>query len=127
MTNKDEIRSKTQEWYSRTAGEFTAVVYADMMERPDWVPHFWNIPERMHAGICRWVLFGVRPGDFLCAVLRHDLMGAARMADDENQQLLYKYCLVLVNATPAACHGPDSLKTWRGVWPAQDLHEDSTA
>jgi hypothetical protein len=121
----NELRKqKIAEWHNKTLAEPQSAVYAEMVGSPSWALPFWGIPEYMHDGICRWVLFGAVPGDFLQAVLRHDLMGAAMKADDINKGLLYEYAKVMYNAMPPGSHGPDCFSRWKGVFPE---NEDDTA
>ena len=93
--------------------------YADMCGNPDWARHFNIIPQRMHGGIVRWVLFGIIPGSFLQAIIRGDLFDAAGRADDENQRLLYEYAYALYNGVPAEAKGPRALDTWKGMYPEE--------
>lgn len=65
----------------------------------------YNIPDHMVAGLWRYILHGVEPGHFLCAVLANDLMAALRRADDINKHSLPAYGAFLVNVAPAACFG----------------------
>lgn len=102
-----------------TSPEPPSAIYAEIMGGLGRSPAFSRIPERMHEGLIRWVLFGIRPGDFLCAVISDSLSAAASRADDENRALLYEYAYVMHNATPLACWGPQALDTWKGVFPAQ--------
>lgn len=120
MTANQLRREKIDEWMERTKMTPEAEVYADLIGNHGWALPFWKIPDYMHGGICRWVLFGVVPGDFLCAVLRHDLMGAARQADDNNRRLLWEYANVMANAMPEQSHGPHCFATWKGVWPHEE-------
>lgn len=86
----------------------------------DWGRDLARIPEYMQPGIARWALFGVVPGDFLCAVIEGDLFEAAARADDVNRHHLWLYAYVLHNAVPAAAKGPGALSTWKGIWPKPD-------
>lgn len=63
------------------------------------------IPDYMHEGLVRFIVLGVRPGDFLSAYLCGDLFGALRRADDTNRKLFESYALFLFNYAPANCYG----------------------
>ena len=67
--------------------------------------HPFRIPERMAPGIRRYVEEGVKPGDFLCAVIAHDLFEAVGRADDENLENLPAYVAWFYNEAPGNCHG----------------------
>lgn len=84
----------------------------------DRLNHF--IPDHMHGGVIRWVCFGIRPGSFLTAVLKHDLFEAVRSGDEENQDALVGWVKFFYNYAPTACHGADNITTWKGVWPDAD-------
>jgi hypothetical protein len=76
----------------------------------------YRVPDYMHGGLARWVLWAIPPGDFLKAVLSNDLKGAAQRADENNQRCLFDWCVVLYNALPGNCHGsPLDIEAWRGT------------
>lgn len=54
-----------------------------------------TIPEYMKGGLDRYVRLGIRPGDFLQAVLRNDFADAVLRADDFNRSYLHEYALLL--------------------------------
>jgi hypothetical protein len=70
-------------------------------EEVDWG----DVPERMRPGIVRYVEHGTPPGNFLQAILKNDLVDAARRADDENAEILPSYALLMLRSLPAACWG----------------------
>ena len=73
----------------------------------------WHIPARMMGGLERWIKHGKLPGDFLCAVLRNDLMVACQIADDENLANLPAYAAYLYNEAPSQCHGSlEKVRAW---------------
>lgn len=63
------------------------------------------IPERMMPSIKRYVEEGVKPGDFLTAVIENDLSEACGRADDENMRNLPAYAAYFYNETPGGCWG----------------------
>jgi hypothetical protein len=71
------------------------------------------ISARMMDGIKRYVDQGKGVGDFLQAVICHDLWGAVGHADDENRDNLPAYCAFFHNHVPADCHGSrEKYKAW---------------
>jgi hypothetical protein len=71
------------------------------------------IPERMREGIIRWVDEGIRPGNFLWAVVRNDLAATCAAADDENRALIPLYTRWFYWEAPAGCCGsPENAKSW---------------
>lgn len=63
------------------------------------------IPEHMMGSLERWIKFGIKPGDFLTAVLENDLKNAVGYADDENLKNLPAYIGYLYNEAPGDCWG----------------------
>lgn len=64
------------------------------------------LPPDLRAGLLRYVVDGVRPGDFLCAVLDNDLADAVGRADSEARLAQLKAIHSwLFNFTPSACFG----------------------
>lgn len=47
-----------------------------------------TLPDGLREGWCRFWLFGIWPGSFLSAVIRNDLIAAARHADHTNALFL---------------------------------------
>ncbi len=71
------------------------------------------IPDRMMAGLRRYVSHGIEPGSFLTALLRNDFLEAVRRADDENLANLPAYAAWLYEQAPAPCHGsPEKVAAW---------------
>ena len=64
-----------------------------------------NLPERMFLALCRYVVDGVRPGDFLQAVLANDLRSAVGCADDENTGHLANWSRVVYQHVPSNANG----------------------
>lgn len=72
-----------------------------------------GIPERMHAGIVAYVLYGQAPGGFLAALLKNNLLDAFTFADAENKRILERYSDMLVLDLPADCCGSeDAFRNW---------------
>lgn len=70
------------------------------------------IPQYMWAGLARYVVPGIRPGDFLMAVLSNDLREACARADDENRRRLFDYTFWLENYARAAWGDRATVKAW---------------
>ena len=61
------------------------------------------VPVHMLPGLKRFILNGVKPGDFLYAVLCSNLKEAVGRADSENKRNLSAYMELLYNYAPATC------------------------
>lgn len=65
------------------------------------------VPEHMRAGMARYVVFGILPGQFQRAILSGDYFEACRRADDENRRCLFNYAMFLMNYAPQGCFGSE--------------------
>jgi hypothetical protein len=63
------------------------------------------IPDYMLPGIHRYIVDGIKPGQFLQAVISNDLHMAVNHADDNNLPNLVAYIGYFYNKTPASCWG----------------------
>ncbi len=64
----------------------------------------------------RWVKFGIRPGEFLSAVLSNNLREAFGRADDINQARMFDIVQYCYNEIPSPCWGsPEAMRTWKGT------------
>ena len=80
--------------------------YSENMEK-------YTIPKYMKEGILRYLEKGIRPGDFLTAVICNDLRGALAHADDINIVLLPNYVRYFNWEAPSECWGsPEKMKKW---------------
>ena len=71
------------------------------------------IPDRMMGGIKRYIESGVKPGDFLTAVICNDLRKACGQADDENLANLPAFVGYFYNEVPSMCWGsPEQMNGW---------------
>lgn len=71
------------------------------------------IPEHMHQGIINWVVYGIRPGGFLNAIIENDLMDAVGKADPTNYTNIRALVGFFYNETPHVCHGSvEKAKRW---------------
>jgi hypothetical protein len=85
-------------------------------------PKWSLIPGHMIGGMRRYIECGIRPGDFLTAVLSNDLMEACGRADYANRHCLFNYATFLYNYAPRECFGsPERVDAWierKGLgWP----------
>lgn len=71
------------------------------------------IPEHCRGGLERYIEHGIKPGDFLTAVLENNFcLGVAR-ADDINSERLRDYVHFLHCEAPSDCSGsPEAVKAW---------------
>jgi hypothetical protein len=63
------------------------------------------IPENMRPELLRWIEDGIRPGDFLNAIIENDLYRTFNIADDENIFRIQSYVKFFYNCTPIGCWG----------------------
>jgi len=75
----------------------------------DWDCRGEKIPERMAAGIARYVIYGILPGHFMYKVLSNDLVGASIYADQQNKKLLDVYACLVFYILPFNCWGSEEL------------------
>ena len=93
------------------------VVYGQITGRPEWGDAMQRlIPEYMRPGVLRWIAGGIRPGNFLSAVLENDLMGAYGRADSTNVACMEDYVTFLYNYVPSDCYGSvEEVNEWKGL------------
>ena len=73
----------------------------------------WEIPKRMERPLERYINEGRPVGDFLQAVICHDLFLAVGRADDDNVENLPAFCAFFHNHAPSDCHGSlEKYKAW---------------
>ena len=89
---------------------------ADALEKSgmvDFKGDYAQIPEYMQAALRRYVLQGIKPGDFLTAVICNDLRNAVGRADAVNLPLLKLYVQWFYNVAPGACWGSlENMNEW---------------
>jgi hypothetical protein len=89
---------------------------------PAWAGRLRLMPQHMRAGMARWIVFGIRPGGFLTAVLHNDLFGALKQADDINMRSLPEIGMFLYNYAPSLCYGSQSkVSDWTGCAPKPEV------
>jgi len=79
----------------------------------DFKGEYAQIPEHMQLALRRYVLEGIKPGNFLTAAICNDLCGAVFRADDTNYPLLKLYLQWLFNVAPGICWGSqEKMEVW---------------
>ena len=78
-------------------------------DRANWT----LIPPHMIGGLRRYIENGIKPGSFLCAVLRNDLCEAVLRADDVNRRALWQFVAFLYDYAPIPAWGsPEKFDAW---------------
>lgn len=73
----------------------------------------YRIPERMMEGINRYIKQGIKPGNFLTAVIQNDFQEVAHRADRENLMNLPAYAGYFFNQAPSGSFGsPEIMEAW---------------
>ena len=81
-----------------------------------------QIPERMRPGILRWIEEGIKPGEFLSAIITNDLQETFARADDENIFRIHSYIRFFYNHTPSGCWGSiERAKEWASKFTQKDI------
>lgn len=72
------------------------------------------IHERYRGGLARYVINGIRPGSFLCAVISNNLREAlGRVDNDVTIEQVRQITLWFYNECPTQCHGDaDAMENW---------------
>ena len=72
-----------------------------------------DLPSNLFNALERYVNYGVKPGDFLSAVLSNDLFGAIGRADHISLSFLPKICSFVYNELPGNYWGSrENMKEW---------------
>jgi hypothetical protein len=80
---------------------------------PSGVEWLKRIPAHCQPGLARFVILGIKPGSFLCAVLAGEKELAERKADDINAPALKHYESFLFNGCPSDAVGsPKAVRAW---------------
>lgn len=95
-------------------------------KRPDWME------PAIFEGLKGYALFGHGVGNFLTAVLSHELFDAFGRADDNNTKCMQLIVRFIYCELPTNCHGSrDMVDGWmdvgglRGLAEAQAAHDDA--
>lgn len=71
------------------------------------------LPEHIRGGVKRYIEQGIRPGDFLQAVISNKLKESFERADDINRYEMFKIVLFFYNEAPLSCwKSEDSMNRW---------------
>ncbi len=71
------------------------------------------VPDRMMGGIRRYIEHGIKPGDFLVAVITNNLLDSVTLSDDENLVNLPAFVHYFYNEAPAICWGSkEKMDNW---------------
>lgn len=79
-----------------------------------WAERLRALPEHMHSGVVRWVLFGIEGGSFMRAVFGDQLVRSFMAADDTNQRHMMRWVEFLVDGCPHACRG-EGYQDWKAA------------
>jgi hypothetical protein len=72
-----------------------------------------GLPASLRAGMERYVLYGIKPGDFLCGVLTNKLVKAVKNADYENRYKLLEIVDWCIEHLPKPAWGDElSVDSW---------------
>ena len=72
-----------------------------------------RLPENLEAGIWRYVMKGVRPGDTLVALFTGDMFAFFSRADERTQEMTGELVRFVVSMCPSGCSGGrDQLNRW---------------
>lgn len=83
------------------------------------------LPEHMQEGARLYVEHGVRPGDFLTAVICNNFAEAFSRADDVNLDYMQEWARWLWTEAPAMCWGsPQKVKEWCDLHAAKRLEAE---
>lgn len=73
----------------------------------------YHIPEHMHGGIVRYLLFGIIPGGFLQAIITNDLDRAKAVADQANKFTILLFIQWFREQAPPDSHGSQAaMDSW---------------
>lgn len=73
----------------------------------------YEISDELEDALREYIDSGIRPGDFLTAVICNDLVQAVAKADDTNMANLPAFASYLYNEAPRQCWGSDeAMKRW---------------
>jgi hypothetical protein len=77
--------------------------------RADWT----GVPEHLRGGLDRYIVHGIKPGDFLTAFLSNDLMETLGRADDKSRAGFFGLASFLYNEAPSGCfRSPENVARW---------------
>jgi len=87
-----------------------------------------GLPDYMRDGIRNYLEHGLRPGDFLLAVLSNDLMEAFVQVDDVNRAAMHDWVRFLYNHAPRNSWGsPDLVDDWVRLGGIKGAHKQAAS
>ena len=76
-------------------------------------PNYSKLPSHIQKGVQRYIEHGVKPGDFLTAVICNDLKESFARADETNIERMFDIVSFFYNEAPLWCWGsPERMKNW---------------
>ena len=72
------------------------------------IPGLNKLPEHCREGLYRYIVYGMKPGNFLTAVISNNFVDAVSMADHVNLPRLKDYAIFLVADAPSGCWGSEA-------------------
>lgn len=76
-------------------------------------PNYDLLPPYMQGGMKRYLENGIRPGDFISAVLQNDLVEAYRRADKINIAYMHNWVKFIYNHVPMRAQGSkEKFENW---------------
>ena len=91
-------------------------------------PDYSKLPSHIQGGVKRYIENGVKPGDFLTAVICNDLKESFGRADKTNIERMFDIVSFFYNEAPGGCWGSKGrMKDWmkRGGWEGIDKPNSS--
>ena len=72
-----------------------------------------RLPPHIRDGVKRYIEHGIKPGDFLTAVIQNNLKESFARADETNIERMFDIVSFLYNEVPLLCWGsPERMKNW---------------
>ena len=72
-----------------------------------------GVPEHLHHGLVRYLVYRIQPGSFLMACLENDLCVAMRLADETSRDELFRIVTFLYGDVPGIAWGsPNKVAAW---------------
>lgn len=100
---------------SQTINQTDTETQADQAKAIMWLSYLvkTGISEHLHGGLVRYLVYRIRPGSFLTAVLENDLKTAVAKADSISRQMLPELVDFLYRLAPRKCWGSvEAVDAW---------------
>lgn len=93
-----------------------------LVEQLEDSPHWEVIGKSGQQALKRYLVDGIRPGSFLCAVLAGDLFDAAVCADGVNTNLLFNWARLMKEGMPDEAVGSrEAISRWVSLGGAKGI------